>query len=68
MKIKFLVDYIGRETSGVKCFKDDTFELSHQAALELVSMGVAEEISQEPIETRQTKKKKVTNENTPETS
>ncbi|MCR4308374.1 MAG: hypothetical protein NUV80_07535 [Candidatus Berkelbacteria bacterium] len=44
MKIKFLVDYIGRETAMKQYDKGDVDELSPAQALELIRLGVAEEV------------------------
>jgi len=44
MKIKFLVDYIGRETAMKEYKKGDVLELDQQPAIELVNFEIAEEI------------------------
>ena len=48
MKIKFLIDYIGRETSMSQCFKGDTLEIDQQPAIELIGLGVAVEYIEKP--------------------
>lgn len=44
MKIKFLQDYVGRETAMKEVKKDDVLELDHQPAIELIHFGIAEEV------------------------
>jgi hypothetical protein len=46
MKIKFLVDYVGRETAMNRYFKDDEMELDQQPAIELINLEVAEEVKE----------------------
>lgn len=48
MKIIFLTDYIGRETAMKQYEKDDVDELSPAQALELIRLGIAEEVV-EPV-------------------
>ena len=44
MKIKFLIDYIGRETAMKEYKKGDELELSQQPALEVINFEIAEEV------------------------
>jgi hypothetical protein len=44
MKIKFKQDYIGRETAMKEYAAGDTTELSTAQALELIRLGVVEEV------------------------
>jgi hypothetical protein len=43
MKLKFLVDYVGRETGMKQYRKDDIDRFGIEQALELIRLGVAEE-------------------------
>jgi len=43
MKIKFLVDHVGRETGMQSVSKGAVLELPVEQALELIRLGVAEE-------------------------
>lgn len=44
MKIKFLIDYIGRETAMKEYPKDFEADIPDAQALELIRLGVAEEV------------------------
>jgi len=44
MKIKFLEDYIGRETAMKEYKKGDVLELDQQSAIELINFEIAEEV------------------------
>jgi hypothetical protein len=44
MRIKFLVDYAGRETNMQQFYKGDTERFGVEQALELIRLGVAEEV------------------------
>ena len=44
MKIKFLTNYIGRETAMKQYYKGDVEELPEAQALEIIRMGGAEEV------------------------
>ncbi len=43
MRIIFLKDYTGRETAGKPYKAGDSLELDHQPAIELITLGVAQE-------------------------
>jgi hypothetical protein len=47
MKLKFLFDYLGRETAMKQYRKGDTDDFSTAQALELIRLEVAEEVVQE---------------------
>jgi hypothetical protein len=50
MRVKFLFGYSGRETAMKTYDVDDIAELDHQAAIELIRLGVVEEVEDgEPI-------------------
>ena len=44
MRVKFLVDYEGRETAYKKVKAGDEMELDHQPAIELIKFGIVEEV------------------------
>jgi hypothetical protein len=48
MKIKLLIDYVGRETSMSQRSKGDVLELDQQPAIELIVHGVAVEYIEKP--------------------
>lgn len=57
MKVKFLHDYLGRETAMRPMPAGVEMELVHQAAIELIAVGVAKEIQPRQI-VRQAKEAK----------
>ena len=44
MKLKFLIDYVGRETAMAEYKAGDVDDIPQAQAMELVRLGVAEEI------------------------
>lgn len=50
MKVKFLFGYSGRETAMKTYDVDDTADIPTAAALELIRLGVVEEVEEEVIE------------------
>jgi hypothetical protein len=44
MKIKFLMNYVGRETAMKQYYKGDVEELPDAQALEIIRLGGAEEV------------------------
>ena len=68
MKIKFLVEYIGRETAMRTYIEGDEADISPAQALELIGLGVAEAVENKvfgalpefhPTQERVSKPKKV---------
>lgn len=46
MKIKLLIDYIGRETAMKQRFAGDELDMDHTPALELIAVGIAEAVEE----------------------
>lgn len=50
MKIKFLIDYAGRETAMKGCFAGEVYDFPDSQALELIRLKIAEEEHEEVAE------------------
>ena len=50
MKIKFLCDYIGRETAMKQYHEGDVAEFDHQAAIEIIRLGGGKEVPNPRVE------------------
>lgn len=59
MKVIFLQDYTGRETGMLERKKGESLDISIAQALELIRLGVVEEVIEEtePVVTQQPKRK-----------
>lgn len=48
MIVKFLQNFLGRETAMKEIEAGSVLELEHQAAIELIASGVVEEVKEKP--------------------